>query len=267
MKELKILFLVLVALLAASEVQAQGVDCPALGTPPAGLVPDRALAKALFEQARQHYDEGKFREAAAAFVASYHAAPEDAQPALIYNVGKATERTGDLTNAAAFYRCYLATNPPDGEGRAEAEARLALIEQGVPQARVWTEPQPTVEPEIVPSPSTDRVNEEPAQPPRRIWTWVAAGVTGAALATGIGFGISSERKFQDLEDHGCAETRDGCSRGEVHAIERNQLIANIAFGVAGAGALATGALWFWEGSHATVGVKVNPNGASAIVRW
>lgn len=269
MRTLKMLFWVLVASLAASEVRADGVVCPALGSPPAGLVPDRALAKALFEQARQHYDEGKFREAAAAFVASYHAAPEEAQPALIYNVGRATERAGDLANAAAFYRCYLATNPPEGEGRAEAAARVALIEQAVPQGP--TVPQTTAEPEPEASPPPPLEKQWQDKPesmrPRRIWTWVAAGLAGAALATGAWFGLASERQFEDLDDRGCADTPAGCPQGEVQAIERNQLVANIAFGVAGVGAIATGVLWFYEGRSATVAVKVNPNSASAIIRW
>lgn len=267
MNTLKMFVLVLVASLAASDALAQGIDCPVLGKPPVGLVQDRQLAKALFEEGKRLHEAGRYREAMAAFVSSCHTAPDDVKPALIYNVGKATERAGDLANAAAFYRCYLATNPPEGEGRTEAAARLKVIEMGVPAARPQPEPKPTPAPPPHYTKWEDTADARESTQPRRVWTWVAAGFTVAALATGIGFGVSSDRKFQDLDDRGCARTSEGCPRGEVQAIERNQLIANIAFGAAAGGAIATGVLWFWEGRSATVGVKVNPNGASAMIRW
>lgn len=265
MNKLKMLVLVLVAILATSDALAEGIDCPALGSPPIGVVLDKKLAHELFKQAQRYYDEGKFREAAAAFVASYHGSPDEVRPALIYNVGKAMERSGDLVNAAAVYRCYLTTDAPE-EFRQDAAARIELIEQAVPPLQPESEPPA---PEATASAPIDKEWKELTEPtqPRRVWTWIAAGVTGAVLATGIGFGISSDRKFRDLENRGCAATSAGCPRDEVQAIERNQLIANIAFGVAGAGALATGVLWFWERRSTTVGVKINPNGASAMIRW
>ena len=95
-------------------------------------------------------------------------------------------------------------------------------------------------------------------PRRRVWTWVAAGVGGTALVAGVVLGISAHSDFNSLNDKypnggipaNEANTRDGGAN--------KQLAANVLFGVAGAAAVTSALLYYYEGKHVDAKYAVTP---------
>jgi hypothetical protein len=82
-------------------------------------------------------------------------------------------------------------------------------------------------------------------PRSRVWTWVAAGVAGAALAAGAAYGLSAKSTSNDLR----AVQRDGTEAQRLadQATSRAHS-ANVLYGVAAAAGAAGVTLFFVEGS-------------------
>ena len=122
-------------------------------------------------------------------------------------------------------------------------------------------PDPKPKPPIVPPP--------PPAPGGRLWTWVAAGVGGAALVgAGVfgGLALSAKADFDDEQWAGqAAELRD--------SVETNALAANILFGLGGAALTAALVLFFVEdggddSSRATsLTIEPGPLSVQATVRF
>jgi len=113
-----------------------------------------------------------------------------------------------------------------------------LVPSTPPQA--LTPPRPAPGSATAPAPA-----RPPPGPPPRLWTWVAAGAAGAALAGGMYYGMSARSAESDLKNstHDGGTARQLADKAKSHA--RN---ANILYGVgavAGAGAVT---LFFVEGS-------------------
>lgn len=108
---------------AASE--ATGAAQVAADAPPEGP-PDQAAALAHFRAGRRHYDERRYREAAAEFQKSLdaHWSIEAA-----YNMALSLDRAGDVVAAYAAYRDYLARAEPGDKHRATAEAHSEQLRQ------------------------------------------------------------------------------------------------------------------------------------------
>src|SRR5206468_1333905 len=89
-------------------VAATLASCPVIAQ--ADTPKERAVR--LFEQAEQDYRGGRFREAAALLRQAYDL---DANPDLLYNLGRALEGLGELDRAIDAYDRYLklATNVSD----------------------------------------------------------------------------------------------------------------------------------------------------------
>jgi len=94
---------------------------------------------------------------------------------------------------------------------------------------------------------TPTEKEEPAEAPRRLWTWVSLGVAGAAgIAGGVIGGVALSSK-NDIEDNYCFDNH--ClenQRDERDRVENLALTADILYGVAGAAAAAAIVLFFVE---------------------
>lgn len=101
---------------------------------------------------------------------------------------------------------------------------------------------------------------------RRIWTWVAAGTAGLALAAAIGVGASAQSDFGEYE------TTTDPERGQdlTRTIESKDLAANLLFGVGGVLAATAVVLLFVEGHPAekgapTVGLGPSPGRHSGLL--
>jgi hypothetical protein len=106
---------------------------------------------------------------------------------------------------------------------------------------------------------------------KRVWTWVAGGVTAAALATGIAYGLSYNSDFDDLNRQcpSSACTHPGLLAQRDDAKTKG-LIADVMFSVAGAAAITTALLWYYEGrpkisERADITPWVSPRFAGAQV--
>jgi tetratricopeptide (TPR) repeat protein len=136
-------------------------------------------------------------------------------------------------------------------------ARLVFLGMQPDRRGAASRPAPPPKPlPLPPAPRRDR-------PPRRIWTWVAAGGAVASAAIAIGVGVSASQDH----DAGCelladpslpCEERDRLLRPEDRSrylelqdsLETKNLVANIAWGIAAACAVAAPLLYWLEGRAA-----------------
>jgi tetratricopeptide (TPR) repeat protein len=124
-----------------------------------------------------------------------------------------------------------------------------------------TVPPPPAPVAPTPAPATTAVTTMPPvspEPPLPRWVpWAGAGLTVALAATAAAVGLSSNRRFNELESS-CGQTSTGCSGADIDAVKSRTRNANILWAAAGALAVVTG-----------VGVYVNTReaGLSGLVRF
>ena len=90
---------------------------------------DLDASRQFFEEATQHYNVGRFQEAAASYEKAYEA---EQIPALLFNIAQAHQEAGTFERALFFYESYL-REAPDAPNRAlvlerieEAQSALEL---------------------------------------------------------------------------------------------------------------------------------------------
>ncbi len=93
------------------------------------------------------------------------------------------------------------------------------------------------------APSTEATSTWRPRP--GLWTWVAAGVTAAALATAVGFGLNAQKQSDALMTR---EPRTGANATLLRdGAKGSAATSNILYGVAGVAGAATVGLFFFEG--------------------
>jgi hypothetical protein len=108
---------------------------------------------------------------------------------------------------------------------------------------------------------------EPATAPKRVWTWVALGVAGAAaIGGGVAGGIALKRETE-LRDACDGASCDPALEEDGDAIRPAALAADVLFGVAAAAAVTGIILFFAEGrgekpAAVEVGLAPSPNGVA-----
>jgi tetratricopeptide (TPR) repeat protein len=122
-------------LLLAALVLAAGL------APAAAAADEDPRARAHFERGAQAYREARYREAIDAFLAAFRL---DRDPGLIFNVGQAWEKLGNVREALAAYRDYLRL-APRADDRAAVLASIRnlegrLRERGVQQVSIFSSP-------------------------------------------------------------------------------------------------------------------------------
>jgi tetratricopeptide (TPR) repeat protein len=193
-----------------------------------------SAADELLERGLRSYAVGRYDEAIAAFQRGYEL---DARPDFLYALGQAQRMRGDCKAAAASYRAYLRTAPPE---RAAAPARqnLERCEQQLAGA-----PPPAV---VEPTPAL--VTPAPPPPPRRWRDDRAAGIlcglgAAALVAGGALWGVGENG----------ARTLSGASRydqfaagaADADAFERERTAGIVIVAVGGALVTAAVARWIW----------------------
>jgi len=130
-------------------------------------------------------------------------------------------------------------------------------------------PQPTpanIDLEVSPAPSPVRKGWWLG----RKWTWVAAGSTVLLAAGAITAGVAMQSRFDSLEKScGISSGKSsGCSRSEIDSVSWRGTTANVLWGLAAAGAVTTGVLFYVEGRAVTVSPLAGATtGFSVAVRY
>lgn len=196
---------------------------------------DRAQAEERFKKAKELYLEGRYVEARTALLDARKLDPSAKD--LVFNLGVVAEKLLDYDEAIAYLREYKAMDSVT-EGEAQrADASIRRIE-GAKERH----------PKAAPAAAPPLQRDQPSPPPKRGrvdgFTVVGLGVTGAALATGVVFGVLA------LQSDPAAVVTTG--RGNPYsAVESDNarartfgLVADIGFGVAIAAAVGTTVLYF-----------------------
>ena len=152
--------------------------------------------------------------------------------------------------------------------------------------------EPVPEPEAVPPPALPNpdLGASPAPAPANIdlgpspapsaarkgwwmgrkWTWVAAGSTVLLAAGAITAGLAMQSRFDSL-DKSCgsgAQSGPPCSESDISSVRSREITANVFWGLAGAAAVTTGVLFYFEGRPVSVSpVAGGTTGFIAAVRY
>jgi tetratricopeptide (TPR) repeat protein len=227
------------------------------------VVPARSLAQegddrmrravVLFEESERLYEQGNYAESASLLRRAYELAPD---PILLFNLGRALERLGDVDGAIDAYERYL-RDAPDASDRPTVEARIAEL-RGEPATGGGDAPPP--DPETGPDREPRRTGAAP---------WAIAGAGAAVLGAGIGFGVVSRGRHDDAVDEPVQqEARDLQDQARTFAT-----LANISFVVGGL-VLAAGLTWGivsiaagGDGGDEGADVAIGPGSLSLRIRY
>lgn len=162
-------------------------------------------ARESFQRGRIHYDNGEFDAAALAFEEAYALSGRDA---LLYNLYLAYRDANQQEKAASALRKYL-ERVEVVENRAQLEARLKALDEGLAQKRA-AEPVRPAEPVV-----TTPVATEPSAPPvdtepKKWWLVpsVVTGVGGVMMLAAIPTAFMVKSKQNELDDKCTANVCD-----------------------------------------------------------
>ena len=215
-----------------------------------------AQAKAHFREGSAFYRQARYREAIVAFEAAHRLRPHGV---IHFNLAQCHERLGELPAAIASYGEYLRALP-QAEDRALVGAAIARLE-----ARIGDAPltpalspaggegggSPTSTPTPTPAPTSLMLGS--VTPPaevktdvsrRRVWTWVAAGAAGAALAAGVAYGLAARSASDQLR---ASEHPAGTAQQLADTASARSRNANVLYGMAAVAGASGMTLFFVEG--------------------
>jgi len=199
-----------------------------VATPAAADAPsqsDHDLALALFKHSDEAYKRGDFRGAVSDLEKAYSL---EAEPILLYNLGRAYEGLGDTKNAIDAYDRYLKAKP-DADDRGAIEARLTTLRHQLELERHAQAPVVTAQAPPIP------VKARPLAPAPIVVTTIGAVgvVTGAVLGI-VALSVSSSQnapQTSQVDAQNEHDTASGLATG-----------ANVAYIAGGIVALA-GIVW------------------------
>jgi tetratricopeptide (TPR) repeat protein len=225
---------------------------------------DRDQALALFEQSDKAYKAGNFEEAAKLLREAYSLYPE---PLLLYNLGRAQEGMGDSRGAVQSYEQYL-QDAQEIKDRGAIERRIETLKAQIAkqeedarrraaeeERRRREEEERRLHP---PPPIDDRT------PLQKYGPWITMGAGGAAVVTGVFFGIRASSTHDDAVATPIQRDADELQ----HSAVRSAKIANVLFVVGGA-AIAGGLawqVWQWK-SGGTTSAQLIVRPSSVAFEW
>jgi hypothetical protein len=88
----------------------------------------------------------------------------------------------------------------------------------------------------------------------RKWTWIAAGTTLLLTTGAAASGLAMQSKFDSLNSScgSASPNRSGCVDSDIASVRTRRDLANVLWGLAAAGVVTTGVLFYVEGSPMTV---------------
>lgn len=198
---------------------------------------------ALVAHATTAFDAGDFPGAVAAFEKAYAISPD---PRFLYNVGRIHEEAGQLDEAIAMYRRFVAEPGVELEQRERASQRIEVLTR-ITATITPTEPPP---PRVTPTTTTTTPPDDP--PPSKRVTGKATRDTGIGLlaggagllAAGAIVGVLAQRAESDLRgEDDPAQRRDLVDRGRRLAVTTDVLLSvGAAIAIVGTVLTATGAV-------------------------
>lgn len=160
-----------------SAAHAQGTPA----NPPPAVSERDQQARKLFEQGRQAYTDGRYRDAWAYFHDAYQLS---GRPELLFNIGQTADRLGQTSDAIKAFSMYVerlpdAPNRKDVESRVRAlQAKLDAQQQAAPPSRapVASNPQPHAAPAKPALPTPPVIEPKRKEPRRGFFLHAALGV-------------------------------------------------------------------------------------------
>jgi tetratricopeptide (TPR) repeat protein len=199
-----------------------------------------APADALLESGLRSYAVGRYDEAIDAFQRGFKL---DGRADFLYALGQAQRMKGDCKAAAASYRAYLRTAPPE---RAAAPARqnLERCERELANAPPPQPPAASVtlaQPALPVAAPARRVRDD------RAAAALAALGAAALLGGGVSWGLG-ESGARDLA--GASSYAQFASRAsDADAYDRERIGGIVAVAVGGALVVSAAARWIWLARH------------------
>jgi tetratricopeptide (TPR) repeat protein len=215
-------------------------------------------ARGFFIAGRAAFAAGRYREALERFERSH---AMSGRPELLYNIGSAAERAGELGRALEAYRAFVNARP-DAERRPEAEARVtalaARLARGEPASaeRAAGEPRAASEPHS--QSATPALDVAPDSGPAAGADLLAPALclTGGGVvlmggATLLGLGLAARARVEGAPD-GATYT------DYADDFRRAPRFENAGIALLSAGAVAAGMSTWWlvRRRHARVSVAV-----------
>ncbi len=223
----------------------------------------KAAALKLFEESEARYREGRFKEAADLLTRAYALDPA---PILLFNLARALESAGDLSDAVEAYARYVVADP-EAKDRRAVETRIENLRAEIAEK---TELERQRDEEATKRAELEQrarlaVREHPSEAPRATGPgpvpWIVAGSGVAVLAAGGVLGALALARHQAAE----SEPVNARASDLLSSSRRFETAANIAYAIGGA-ALAGGFLWalFGQGASDPGDVAPPPGGASTF---
>ncbi len=203
--------------------------------------PTHQLARKHFELGNSYYQVSNYKAALDEFEKAYALEP---LPGLIFNIARCHEVLGNLKDAIAKYKLFLAKSPADASDRGTVELRIRNLEARLKEQA----PPPVRQPDPPAAPPASPPVDEPR--PTRSWRWpagwAALGVGAAALAAGIASGAMVASKSDEFE-RAAAEGKTYQTLLDLRAAgERYQKVEVAMLVVGGVALAAGGGLLIWE---------------------
>ena len=233
-------------------------------------------ARTEFERGRRAYDAGDFEQALEAFQRA-HVLTES--PDILYNLATVADRLRRDELALHAYERYL-SHRPDAPDRKNVEARIAALRESIAHQR---EAEAAVPPgdrrmrgRVAPASAEatgdldDGVDPAGDTSRGRLYTWIAAGTSGALFVTAGVFGVRAKRTYDDLEGE-CAAVGCTAERIDDSGGPRDKTLTNVFLGLGGAALVTAAVLFFVEGGDAGPergpAVGLGPTGLSVTGRF
>jgi tetratricopeptide (TPR) repeat protein len=215
-----------------------------------------AAARKHFERARAYYGQGAYREAIAELEAAHSLDPSAKD--LVFNLGVVHEKLADIDDALAWFRLFTTMDLTSQE-RERADAYVKRLEgakkeleekQAAQQRQAAQQQRAAAPPQSAETPTPAVPPPEPVErPPNgRLdgWTIGAIGVTAAGVALGTVMAVRAkldEPSPTFVTGLGGSGTYSDLVNRQNSA-HREAILADVGFGVAVVGAIATAALYF-----------------------
>jgi hypothetical protein len=141
-----------------------------------------------------------------------------------------------------------------GSTRTVALRLIPLVAPVAPAPAPASEAAPTLGLQAPPPTSPSPSNTSEGWLLGRKWTWVAAGSTVLLAAGAITAGVLMKSKFDSLRNSCGAGNPDrpGCTQSDIDSVSSRQTTANVFWALAGAAAVTTGVLFYFEGRPVSV---------------
>lgn len=209
--------------------------------------PGSEPAQQFFARARELYAAGSYRAAIEQLEQALALDPQGAE--LVYNLGLVHEKLGDLDPAIAHYERYVAMidDPQEAERVRAIIKRLEGARQELLAARASASASASAVPAPSARPPSSAVPAASSAPPRAAmapaptlsrrgkldhWVIGSGALAGAALVTGVVFGIKALAGSPDDPATTTAGTSYEDLQNKADRAHRDAIIADIAFGTA-----------------------------------